>query len=61
MNGILNKVTQNKKIWYRAPPKKVTNKSGILFLANDWKVVTDYNKHYLFSIQIAITAICQTF
>ena len=65
MNGILNKVTQNKKICFvksvTTPPKRVTNKSGILFLANNWKVVTDCNKQHVFSIQIAITAICQTF
>ena len=65
INGILNKVTQNKKICFvksgTAPPKRVTNKSGILFLANDWKVVTDCNKQHVFSIQIAINAICQTF
>ena len=45
MNDIPNKVIQNKKIWFgksgTPPPKWTTNKSGILFLANDSKVVTD--------------------
>ena len=62
MNDIPNKVTQNKKICYvksGTPPLKTTaSKSGILFLANDWKIVTDVNKKYAFHIQIALTALC---
>ena len=62
MNSIPNKGTQNKKICFvksgTPPPKRSTNKSGILYSTNDWKVVTDCNKQYVFPIQIALTALC---
>ena len=61
MNSIPNKGTQNKKICFAksgTPPlKRSTNKSGILYSTNDWKVVTDCNKQYVFPIQIALTAL----
>ena len=51
MNGIPNKVTlvphhQKGQLTYQ-----------VLFLANDWKVVTDCNKQYLFPIETALTAL----
>ena len=59
MNDIPNKVTQYKKICYvksgTPPLKRTASKSGILFLANDWKIVTDV---VAFRIQIALTALC---
>ena len=52
MNNILSKVTQNKKICYVksgiTPPKRTTNRSGILFLANDWKVAGDVTNNMCF-------------
>ena len=61
MNGIPNKVIQNKKISFvksgTPPPKWTTSRSGILFPANEWKVVTDVKKQYVVSIQIAPTAL----
>ena len=61
MNSIPNKNTQNKKICFvksgTPPPKRSTNKSGIWYSTNDWKVVTDCNKQYVFPIQIALTAL----
>ena len=38
-----------------SPPKETTSKSDILFLVNDWKVVTNFNKKYVFPI--ALTAL----
>ena len=52
---------QNKKISFvksgTPPTKRATNRSGILFSVNDWKVVTDVKKQYVFPIQIALTAL----
>ena len=60
MNNIPNKVNQNWKICFvksgTPPPKRTTNKSAILFLANGWKIVTDCNKQYVFPVEIALTA-----
>ena len=55
MNGIPKKVTHNKKICFvksgTPPLKRTTNKSGILFLANDWKIVADVkNIPFLFKL-----------
>ena len=51
---------ENKKICFvksgTPKPKRTTNKSGILFLTNGWKVVTDCTKQYVFPIQICLTA-----
>ena len=62
MNSIPNKVTQKKKVCFvksgTPPPKRTTNKSGILFLASNWKVVRDSNKQYVSSSQIALTTLC---
>ena len=61
MDDIPNKVIQNKKKCFvksgTPPLKRTTTKSGALFLTNDRKVVTDVNKQYVFSIQIALTVL----
>ena len=61
-NCVPNEISQTKKILFvksgTPPLKRTTNKSGILFLANEWKVVADVNKQYTFLIQIALIPLC---
>ena len=61
-NCIPNEISQTKKILFvkSGTPslKRTTNKSGILFLVNEWKDVAGVNKQYTFLIQIALITLC---